>query len=119
MSKDYEKGEVHLDEGVHDHDIIGDRDVSPNEARRHAVLTEEELAVEKKLVRKMDMIIMPMVVTVYLLNYIDRNNYPAARLQGLQDDLNMSQQEYQLGLSILFVGYVSTYRCHLGKNSLC
>ncbi len=40
------------------------------------------------------------------MNYIDRNNYPAARLSGLQEDLNMSDQQYQTGLSILFVGYV-------------
>lgn len=35
-----------------------------------------------------------------------RNNYAAARLQGLEDDLNMTDQEYQIGLSTLFVGYV-------------
>lgn len=35
-------------------------------------LTEEEKAVEKKLVRKIDFIIMPIILTVYLLNWIDR-----------------------------------------------
>ncbi|EGP86711.1 unnamed protein product [Zymoseptoria tritici ST99CH_1A5] len=106
MSKDYEKGDVHYDDVVHDSDITGDKSVAADDVRRHAALTEEELVVEKKLRRKMDMIIMPMVVTVYLLNYIDRNNYPAAKLQGLMEELNMTQEQYQLGLSILFVGYV-------------
>lgn len=49
---------------------------------------------------------MPLVMLVYLMNYIDRNNYAAARLQGLEEDLGMSDTEYQLGLSILFVGYI-------------
>lgn len=40
------------------------------------------------------------------MNYIDRNNYAAARLQGLQEALNLDDQEYETGLSILFVGYV-------------
>ena len=35
-----------------------------------------------------------------------RNNYAAAKLQGLEEDLNMTDQEYQIGLSTLFVGYV-------------
>lgn len=38
--------------------------------------------------------------------YRDRNNYAAARLQGLEKDLNLRGDQYQLGLSILFVGYV-------------
>lgn len=35
-----------------------------------------------------------------------RNNYAAARLQGLQDDLGLSDTDYQIGLSTLFIGYV-------------
>lgn len=35
-----------------------------------------------------------------------RNNYAAARLQGLEEDLNMTDEQYQIGLSTLFVGYV-------------
>ena len=41
------------------------------------------------------------------MNYIDRNNYAAARLQGLEKDLGLVGDQYQTGLSILFVGYVS------------
>ena len=41
----------------------------PNEAN---ILTPEELEVEKKLRRKIDLLIMPLVVLVYLMNYIDR-----------------------------------------------
>jgi MFS family permease len=40
------------------------------------------------------------------MNYIDRNNYAAAKLQGLEEDLNLTPSQYQLGLSILFVGYI-------------
>jgi hypothetical protein len=41
----------------------------PNEPN---VLTPDELEVEKKLRRKIDFLIMPLVVLVYLMNYIDR-----------------------------------------------
>ncbi|KAI6860855.1 permease of the major facilitator superfamily, partial [Hortaea werneckii] len=49
---------------------------------------------------------MPLVILVYLMNYIDRNNYAAAKLQGLKSDLSIDEKQYQVGLSILFVGYV-------------
>lgn len=35
-----------------------------------------------------------------------RNNYAAARLQELEQDLNLTPSEYQAGLSILYVGYL-------------
>lgn len=35
-----------------------------------------------------------------------RNNYAAAKLQGLKEDLHIDEQQYQVGLSILFVGYI-------------
>jgi hypothetical protein len=56
-----------------DHDVLGDKGhISHNEAMHLGVLTEEERAIEKKLVRKIDFLIMPLVVLVYLMNYIDR-----------------------------------------------
>ncbi|KAI2788004.1 hypothetical protein POX_f08387 [Penicillium oxalicum] len=69
-------------------------------------LSPEEKILEKKLLRRIDILIMPLVVLVYLLNYIDRNNYAAAKLQGLIGDLGLTMTEYQTGLSILFVGYI-------------
>jgi hypothetical protein len=35
-----------------------------------------------------------------------RNNYAAAKLQGLETDLKLDDTKYQTGLSVLFVGYI-------------
>lgn len=99
-----EKGDLGRKEIIHDHDVF-DHDVSREDAMHFGKLTVEELAIEKKLRRKIDFLIMPLVMLVYLMNYIDRNNYAAARLQGLEEDLNLVGNQYQVGLSILFVGY--------------
>lgn len=57
-------------EGVlHDRDIMGEK---PIESSRISELTEEEKAIEKKLVRRIDWIILPIILAVYLLNWIDR-----------------------------------------------
>ena len=36
--------------------------------------TAEQRAMERRLVRKLDMTLMPVVWTLYLFNYLDRNN---------------------------------------------
>lgn len=114
-----------IDDVVLDHEIMADKvGVSHDDAMHFGALTPEELEVEKKLRRKIDMRIMPLVVLVYLMNYIDRNNYAAARLQGLEEDLGLVGDQYQLGLSILFVSYIlaqvpsNLFLNHLGRPSL-
>lgn len=58
---------------VLDHDLLGEKaGVTHEEAMHFGQLTEEERAIEKKLVRKIDARIMPLIVLVYLMNYIDR-----------------------------------------------
>jgi hypothetical protein len=43
---------------------------------------------------------------LYILNYIDRQNLAAAKLQGIMEDLNMTNQQFATAISILFVGYL-------------
>ncbi|RVX68345.1 hypothetical protein B0A52_07348 [Exophiala mesophila] len=62
--------------------------------------------VEIRLVRKLDWRIMPTLCTMYFLNYVDRNAIAQARLNNLEDDLNMTGTEFNTTVSILFVGYV-------------
>lgn len=42
--------------------------------------------IELKLRRKIDTRILPLVVIIYLFNYLDRNSITQARLYGLQED---------------------------------
>ncbi|KAF2014508.1 MFS general substrate transporter [Aaosphaeria arxii CBS 175.79] len=70
-------------------------------------LSQEEIQqLNKKLVRKIDMIILPIIGILYILNYIDRQNLAAAKLQGIMHDLNMTTQQFATAISILFVGYL-------------
>jgi predicted MFS family arabinose efflux permease len=70
-------------------------------------LTPDELArLGRRATLKMDMAIMPIVVIMYILNYLDRQNIASAKLAGLEEDLNMNDTQYQTAVSILFVGYI-------------
>lgn len=67
---------------------------------------EERRIAEKALVRKIDLRLIPPIILMYILNYIDRNAIASARLGGLEEDLNLKGSEYQTSVSILFVGYI-------------
>ncbi|KAG5417588.1 hypothetical protein I9W82_005224 [Candida metapsilosis] len=70
-------------------------------------LTQEELKeLDKKTIRKVDMRMIPMLMFIYILNYLDRNNIASARLGGLEKDLGLVGNQYQVCISILFVGYI-------------
>ncbi|RDW70904.1 uncharacterized protein DSM5745_08415 [Aspergillus mulundensis] len=71
-----------------------------------APLSEDEKRIERKLVRKIDLLILPMVALAFFLSVIDRGNYGFARLQHLERDLHMSGSEFQAALSIFYVGYM-------------
>ncbi|KAF2725452.1 MFS general substrate transporter [Polychaeton citri CBS 116435] len=61
---------------------------------------------EIKLVRKLDMYIMPMLWVMYWLNYLDRNAIALAKLDNLESDLGLTDTQYATCVSILFVGYI-------------
>lgn len=66
---------------------------------------ERRIQVEKSLKRKLDARC-SLFVLIYIMNYLDRNNIAAARLGGLQEDLNINDTQYATCLSILYVGYI-------------
>lgn len=57
---------------VHDHDLLGSKEASESGPDHTVALTEEELVLEKKLRWKIDLMIMPLMIWTYLMNYIDR-----------------------------------------------
>ncbi|KAH8819284.1 MFS transporter [Xylogone sp. PMI_703] len=60
----------------------------------------------KKLLRKVDLRLLPLLILMYLLNSLDRSNLAQAALGSLETDLNMKGTDYNLATSILFVGYL-------------
>ncbi|ETN43921.1 uncharacterized protein HMPREF1541_11052 [Cyphellophora europaea CBS 101466] len=62
---------------------------------------------EKKLVRKVDWRLIPLLIIMYLNNFIDRAALGQARLSTLEEDLGMSGTDFNLSISILFVGYLT------------
>lgn len=80
-------------------------DGEKNLSGAHAMDPEHRARVEKSMKRKLDTRC-GLFVLIYIMNYLDRNNIAAARLRGLQADLNLDSTQYATCLSILYVGYI-------------
>ncbi|EXJ84243.1 hypothetical protein A1O3_04910 [Capronia epimyces CBS 606.96] len=66
---------------------------------------ERRAQVEKKLKRKLDLVLFPTLLAFYILNYIDRNALGFTKIVGIQKDLNLTSTQFATCLSILYVGY--------------
>ncbi|KAJ7738997.1 major facilitator superfamily domain-containing protein [Mycena metata] len=67
----------------------------------------ETTKAERRLLFKLDIIILPLAVLLYLSAYLDRGNLGNARLQGLQATvLNGSDTNYSIALSCFFITYI-------------
>jgi hypothetical protein len=49
---------------------------------------------EKKVLRKMDVRLIPMLAILYLLSFLDRGNIGNAKIEGLQQELQMTGSQY-------------------------
>ncbi|KAF1985931.1 phthalate transporter [Aulographum hederae CBS 113979] len=86
-----------------DEDKLSDYDRELQQALRDYVPDSDE---EKKLVRKIDLFLMPMLWIMYILNYVDRTNIGNAKIAGMDRDLGLDDGEYAWVLSIFFFGYL-------------
>lgn len=62
-----------IDKVIQDHEILGGKDSSSDRTAEDLTkFSDEERDLEKKLLRKIDLLIMPLIVVIYLMNFIDR-----------------------------------------------
>lgn len=92
-----------------EHLILGDNIETPSGNDMPMILQqltpEQYKKVGYKATLKMDIIIIPCLMIMYILNYLDRNNIASAKLANIMEDLHLTPTEYQSCISILFAGY--------------
>lgn len=107
-----EKETVDLKENVNNNSGANVGDAQLAEALRNYV---PGTALEKKLVKKIDFFLMPMLWIMYILNYVDRTNIGNAKIAGMAKDLNLTDDGYAWVLSIFFFGYLV---CEIPSNMI-
>lgn len=56
---------------------------------------------------QMDIRLIPMLALLYLLSFLDRGNIGNAKIEGLQEDLNMTSDQYNWCLTVFFFTYAA------------
>lgn len=77
-------------------------------------LNQEELAfyssftpeMRRKLNRKIDIRLIPMLALLYLVSNLDRANIGNAKIEGMEEDLSLTGVQYNTALAIFFVSYM-------------
>lgn len=95
---------------VHKEHLLGEDDIESRSSNAmpeilRQLTPKEYKKVGDKATLKMDIIIVPCLMLMYILNYLDRNNIASAKLANISEDLDLTPTEYQSCISILFVGY--------------
>jgi sugar phosphate permease len=54
---------------------------------------------------KLDLQLIPWLTLLYLIAFLDRTNIGNAKIDGLQEDLNMTSNQYNNTLTIFFISY--------------
>ncbi|KAJ7723568.1 MFS general substrate transporter [Mycena metata] len=62
-------------------------------------------AEERKLWRKVDLRLMAILSLLYLFSFLDRGNIGNARLQGLETQLNLTGNKFNIALTMYFIPY--------------
>lgn len=62
-------------------------------------------AAEKRLLRKLDFTIYPVLYIVYMLSFLDRINIGNAKIQGMTADLDLSGSRYNIALFVSRMGH--------------
>ncbi|OJJ54927.1 hypothetical protein ASPSYDRAFT_158769 [Aspergillus sydowii CBS 593.65] len=65
-----------------------------------------DLKTERRVIWKCDLHVVPVLMVLYLLAFLDRINIGNARLQRLEEDLGMEGNDYNLALFIFFIPYI-------------
>ncbi|KAL5358924.1 major facilitator superfamily domain-containing protein [Aspergillus floccosus] len=83
--------------------------ISSSDHEAHDAVAAPQITpeMEKKILRKMDIHLIPMLALLYLLAFLDRGNIGNAKIEGLLDDLHMSGHQYSMALTVFFFPYAA------------
>ncbi|KAG4415960.1 hypothetical protein IFR04_010910 [Cadophora malorum] len=68
-------------------------------------ITAQNIAAEKRLLRKIDLRLVPLLIICYFLQYLDKGSIGFASILGIIPDLNLHDQQYSWANSSFFFGY--------------
>lgn len=63
-------------------------------------------AAEKRILRKLDLKVLPILWLLYLVCFVDRSNIGNAKIQGMDSELKLKGQKYNVAVFTFNIGYL-------------
>lgn len=96
LARDFDKGGVkHVEEGK-----VGFPTEDEDKGLDSNHLPRYDDAETKKILRKVDYRLLPVLALLYLLSYLDRGNIGNAKVAGMNKDLGLTGKQYNLVLTV-------------------
>ncbi|KAK7911517.1 hypothetical protein PG985_013998 [Apiospora marii] len=92
--------------GEHEEFVDSENMTNPKSQHEYAEAYVADTEEERKLVRKIDLYILPTMWVMYLLSYMDRTNIGNAKIAGMDKELDLTSDRYSIVLVVFFIGYV-------------
>ncbi|GAB7363954.1 hypothetical protein MBLNU230_g4516t1 [Neophaeotheca triangularis] len=100
-----------IDDSSSDPDTYVNNNEKGDVERKEHVLTRSNSGFDNarttKLLRKLDIRLLPFLSLLYLLSFLDRSNIGNARLAGLEESLGLEGLQYNIAVAIFFPPYVA------------
>lgn len=77
-------------------------------AAKHRIYCSEidtSAVVERRLMRRIDLHVIPWLSVLYILSFMDRGSVGNAKLFHLEEDININDGKYLIALSVFFLPY--------------
>ncbi|KAI1075413.1 major facilitator superfamily domain-containing protein [Whalleya microplaca] len=65
-----------------------------------------DVRAERRLVRKIDLHVFPIIFVIYMMSFLDRINISNARIQGMVKDLDLYGDRFNTALFVYFIPYI-------------
>ncbi|WWC58767.1 uncharacterized protein I303_101311 [Kwoniella dejecticola CBS 10117] len=94
----------------HENDVPVDEERKIDHDVSHDVVEPIEVSEEdnKRVLRKIDCVVLPLASLVYFCQYLDKRGLSFAAIFGLQKDLNLKGQDYSWASSIFYFGTLAS-----------
>ncbi|CEL11433.1 hypothetical protein ASPCAL14535 [Aspergillus calidoustus] len=67
---------------------------------------EAEQKLTRRILFKLDTRILPILALLFLCSFLDRTNVGNAKILGLEDDLSITNDQYDIGLAVFYLFYI-------------
>lgn len=67
---------------------------------------EQRIELDRRLRRKFDLRVLPFCTLMHLCSMIDRANMGNAKVLGLQEDLGLTGNQFNIAMSVFYITYI-------------